>query len=101
MCNEAVDNYVGSLEYVPEYFKIQEMCDKAVDIYPSATQFVPECFKLKKCVIKLLILVLLYFILFLIDIRLGKCVTKFFLKIDLIDRKLNKTQMCNKVTYKH
>ena len=34
--------------------------------------------KLKKYVIKLLILVLLYFILFLIDLKLTKCVAKAF-----------------------
>ena len=60
MCNRAVDNYritVDAFEFVPECSVTQEMCDKAVN----------RCF--------------LYLILFLIGIKLKKCVTKLFLKI--------------------
>ena len=78
MCDEAVDNYSYTLEFVPDCHKTQKLCDKAVDTYPSAIQFVPECYKTQKCVIKLLVLVLV--LLFLIDIRLKKCVVKLFLK---------------------
>ena len=41
MWNEAVDNYAHALEFVPEFYKTQEMCNKAVNTYTSAIQFVP------------------------------------------------------------
>ena len=81
MCNQSVDHYVDALQYVPKSFKAQEMCDKAVDICLSVTQLVPECFKTQEMFDKLLTLVLLYFILFLIDMKLKKCVIRLFLKI--------------------
>ena len=31
VCNKAVDNYPHALEFVPEYYKIQEMCYKAAN----------------------------------------------------------------------
>ena len=57
MWNKVIDNYPHALEFVPECYKTQKVCDKAVNI----------CF--------------LYLILFLIDIKLKKCVTELFLKI--------------------
>ena len=81
MCNKAVDNYPHALKLVPECFKTQRMCDKTVDTDPSTIKFVPECFMTQKCVIRELIDVILYFVLFLIDIKLQKCVTELFLKI--------------------
>ena len=42
MCNQSVDNYPHTLEFVPECFVTQRMCDKAVDTYPSKIKFVPE-----------------------------------------------------------
>ena len=45
MCNQAVDNYAHTLEFVPEHYKTQEICDKVVNTYPSTIKFVPECYK--------------------------------------------------------
>ena len=42
MCNQAVDNYVDALEYVPECFKTQEMCDKVVDTCPFVFDSIPD-----------------------------------------------------------
>ena len=72
MCGKAVDNYGHVMEIFPDYFVTRKMCNKSVKIYPSTIQFIPECYKNKeKCVMKLL-LALIYFILFSIDIRLKK-----------------------------
>ena len=57
MCDKAYNTHPSTIEYVPDQFETQEICDKAVDN------------------------VLLYFILFHINIRLKKCVTELFLKI--------------------
>ena len=57
------------------------MCNKAVDTSPSVTHLFLNVKRLNKYVIQLLIVVLLYLILFLIDIRLKKCVIKMFPKI--------------------
>ena len=82
MCNEAVDDCAHALELVPNCCKTQNMYNKAVDTYTSTIRFVPGCYKTQEmCVIKLLILVLLCFILFPIDIRLKKCVTELLPKI--------------------
>ena len=48
-----------TLDSVTDCYKNQEMCNKAVDNYLYALEFVPECYKIKKCLIKLLILILL------------------------------------------
>ena len=48
MCNQAVDNYVHALEFVPECYKTQEMCDKAVNTYPSTIKFGLECHKIQE-----------------------------------------------------
>ena len=45
MCNEAVANYPHALEFAFECYKTQKMCDKAVDTYLSTIKFVPECYK--------------------------------------------------------
>ena len=34
MCIEAVYEYANTLEFVPDWFKSQEMCDKAVSENP-------------------------------------------------------------------
>ena len=52
------------------------MYSKALSLFLQYNSFLNTT-RLKKCVLKLLILVLLYLILFLIDIRLRKCVTRF------------------------
>ena len=71
------------------------MCDKAVDNYPHALQFVPDCYMTQKCVIKLSMLILLQYNLFLNTIRLEKCVIKLLIMFSciysmLIDIKLKK-----------
>ena len=68
MCNESADNCAHALGFVPDCHKAQKTCDKAVSTYPFAIQFVSDRLRLKKYVIKLSILVLLYLILFLINI---------------------------------
>ena len=57
MCDKAANTHPSTIEYVPDQFETQEICDKAVDN------------------------VLLYLILFQINIRLKKCVAELFLKI--------------------
>ena len=57
------------------------MSIKAVDTYPPAIQFVPDLYKTQEMCFKALILVFLYLIIFLIDIKLKKCVIKYFPKI--------------------
>ena len=79
ICNKAVDNYSHSLKLVSESCKTQKMCDKAVDL--STIKFVPECYKTQEMCNKVVHRCLLYLILFLINIKLKKCVTKLFLKI--------------------
>ena len=49
----------GTLESVPNRYKTKEMCDKAVDNYSHALKLVPVPDKTKKCVLKLLIIILL------------------------------------------
>ena len=49
----------GTLESVPNRYKTKEMCDKAVDNYAHALKFVPDPDKTKKCVLKLLTIILL------------------------------------------
>ena len=57
------------------------MSIKAVDTYPPAIQFVPDLYKTQEMCFKALILVFLYLIIFLIDIKLKKCAIKHFPKI--------------------
>ena len=57
------------------------MCDKAVDTYPSTINFVSECFMTQEMCNKVVNSCFLYLILFLIGIKLKKCVTELFLKI--------------------
>ena len=57
------------------------MFDKAVNTYPSTVKFVPECFMTQEMCNKAVNKCFLYFILFLINIKLKKCVTVLFLKI--------------------
>ena len=45
MCNKAVDNYPHALEFVPDFYMIQEMSDKIVNTHSSTIKFVPECYK--------------------------------------------------------
>ena len=80
MCNKA-DRYPHALEFVSECFKTQNICDKAVDTQPSTIKFVPEYFMTQEMFDKVVNIYVLYLILFLIDIKLKKCVTELFMKI--------------------
>ena len=82
-CDKAVHNYRHTLELVPDCHQTQKMCNKAVDIYTSTIKFVYECLRLRKCVMKLLILVLLHFILIRINATLKKFATELFPKVQL------------------
>ena len=80
MCHKTILENGGTLKSIPDCYKNQEMCNKAVDNYPHALEFVPECSKkcdktFNKC--------LLAFFIFLINIKLKKCVKDFFLMIFL------------------
>ena len=60
----------------------QKMCDKAVYAYPSTTKFFPECYKDQEMCNKVAIrCFFLFFISFLIDVKLKKCMTELFLRI--------------------
>ena len=75
MCNKVVEKYPHAIEFVPECYKIQKMCNKAVDTYPSKIKFVPEYYETQKSVIEQFIDAFLYLILFLINIKLKKYIT--------------------------
>ena len=81
MCNKAVDNCPHALDYVPECYKTQKVFDEAVRTYPSTIKFVPEFIMTQEICDKGVYRCFLYLILFLINIRLKKCVTELFLKI--------------------
>ena len=38
----------GTLKFVPDCYKYQDMCNEAVDNYPYALQFLSECYKTQK-----------------------------------------------------
>ena len=75
MCNKTVDNYHHALEFVADCYMSQEMCDKVVNSHSSAIRVAPECYKTQKMCDKSL----LVFFIFLIDIKLKKCVIELFL----------------------
>ena len=43
MCIIAILENAGTLKYVSDCYKNQEMCGKAVDNYPSTIKYVSEC----------------------------------------------------------
>ena len=43
MCDEAILENDGALEFIPNRYKTQEMCDKVVDNYVGALEFVSDC----------------------------------------------------------
>ena len=66
------------------------MWTKVISFYPFAIKFVPKAIGLKACVPKSLILVLLYLIMFLIDVTLKQHVIKLIPEILLWDILPNK-----------
>ena len=79
MCDKAVGNYPHALEFVLQCYKTQKMGDKAVDTYPSIIEYVADQFITQKMCDKAANSCILYLIIFLINIKLTKCVIKFFL----------------------
>ena len=59
MCDKDFLENGGTLNFVPECYKNQEICNKAGDNYPHALVFVTDAIILKKCVIKLLIFIII------------------------------------------
>ena len=50
MCDKAILENGGTLKFVPDCYKNQEMCDKAVENYPSALEVFSEYYKTQKSV---------------------------------------------------
>ena len=73
MCSKVVDNYPHALEVVSESCKSQKMCDQTVSTYLSTMTF-PECLMTQDIGNKAVIRCFLNLILFLINIKLKKCV---------------------------
>ena len=44
MCNRTVNEWPWLLGYVPDQYKTEEMCYRAVERYLSSLQFVPDWF---------------------------------------------------------
>ena len=78
---KAVDNYPHALKFVPDCYKTQTMCGKAANIYHSTIQFLPECYNAQEMSDKAVNRYFLHLYIFLICIKLKKCVTVLFLKI--------------------
>ena len=70
------------------------MCDKAVSTYTSTIKFVPECIMTQKTCCKAVNRCFLYLILFLINVKLKKCVT--VLLIVYCPDKYDTQRMCDK-----
>ena len=74
ICN--YDSYAHALKFFPCPFKTQKICDDAVDDYPSTTQFVPECNKTQEMYDKSVNTFFFNSVMFLINIKSQKCVMK-------------------------
>ena len=81
MSDKAVDNFAHGLKPAPDCYATEKMCNKSVTTYPSTIELVPEFCKTQEMYDKVGNSYFLYFILFLIDIKLKKCVTELFTKI--------------------
>ena len=57
------------------------MCDKVVSTHSSTIQFVPECYKTQKMCVKAIKNCVLVVFIFLINVKLKKCVIELFLTI--------------------
>ena len=79
--NKAVDSYHHALEVVPECYKALKMCDKAVSAYPSTIKLVFASLIIQEMYEKAVSRCFLYFIMFLINIKLKKCMAELLLKI--------------------
>ena len=90
MCKHAVIKLPFVIRSVPDRYNTQEMCDKTIlengetlksvlDCYKN--QFLPECYKTQEMCMKGADTCPLYLIMFLVNLRLKKCVIKLFLMI--------------------
>ena len=52
MCDKAIHIHLSVIQFVPEYFKTQEMCDKAVDTCIFVFDSIADRHKSQTCVIK-------------------------------------------------
>ena len=75
ICKHDVKKLPLVIRYVPDQCKTQKMLDKAIVENDGTLRSVSDCYK-RKFVIKLMILILLQYHLFLNAIRLKKCVIK-------------------------
>ena len=60
MCKHLVKKLPYLLRYAPDQYKAQQMCDKAILKNLKTLKSVPDCYKNKKCLIKQLIITLMY-----------------------------------------
>ena len=75
MCDKVILENGETSKSVLGCYKNQEMCNKGVDNYPHALNLFLNVIRLKKCLIKKLIDIFLYLILFLINIKLKNYMT--------------------------
>ena len=52
LCNEEVHRESCALDYIPDHFKIQEMCNEAMYNNPAVFLLIPDCFKIQEIYIK-------------------------------------------------
>ena len=60
MCKNASKKLSFVIKYVPDQYKVKQMCDKVIIENGGMLGFIPDCYKDKKCVIKLLIIILIH-----------------------------------------
>ena len=81
LCKKTFDSYPPALGFSSKCYKTKIMCDNAVNTYLSTTKFVRECFMTQKMCNKAVNSYFFYLVLFLINIKLKKCVLELFLMI--------------------
>ena len=57
MCNKAVNKYVLGFDYIPDWYKTQEMCERTISEDPFLLAYCPDKYKTQKSVMKQLITV--------------------------------------------
>ena len=57
MCNKAVNKYVLGFDYIPDWYKTQEMCDRTISEDHFLLVYCPDKYKTQKSVMKQLITV--------------------------------------------
>ena len=77
MCDKVVHNYPHALNVVPDCYITQKMFDKVVNTYHTTIKLAPECYKAREMRGKVVNRCFLHLIMFLIDIKLKKCISCF------------------------